>query len=322
MRAPASLLTLLLITACAEYPFRQQQKAPVVESEVAGPPAPSSLSIDQALTQKQKGNWAHAIKMLEEAQRNYPFNRDVDDALAELRTSWIEEKRLLEDRMLVIELTAVRSKMPLLDKLANGEPENDLYQSRRLFWRQYLRSRVNPLVGCGLYHRERDLWLSRKCFRLADSIAPSDRTSQLLQQVSEQIEQQDQATIDRKQQLADRRRERQLEELLQEAEKDMDRGAYGNALVKLDEASRQSPEDPRVKAMASEAQSTLSRQVESLVELGDRLYREEQIGPAVAVWETALELDPEQQGLKDKIDRASRVLEKLESIRSRSPDTK
>ena len=51
-------------------------------------------------------------------------------------------------------------------------------------------------------------------------------------------------------------------------------------------------------------QTTVSLQVESLVELGDRLYRDEQIGPAVAVWESALELDPDHEEISEKIDRA------------------
>ena len=135
------------------------------------------------------------------------------------------------------------------------------------------------------------------------------------------MEQSKQASIERKQERAERRRERQLKGLLQDAENDMARGAYSEALVKLDEAQRRAPEHPQVKELLAKVQTTLSLQVTSLMELGDRLYREEQIGPAVAVWETALELDPNHQGISEKIDRARRVLEKLESIRSRAGES-
>ena len=315
-----AVLLLLLLTACAQFPIQlSKQPQEEAEAEMAGPPAPSSLALDQAQQLKKKGNWVLAIQMLEEARNNYPGNQDVAEALAELQTSWNEEKRLLEDRMLVIELSALQSKMPLLEKLATGDPENELYQSRLRFWKQYLQSKVNPLIGCGLYHRKRDLWLSSKCLQLADGIMPTSRTKDLLADVAKKIEQQKQASIDRKQERADRRRARQLKGLLQDAEKDMARGAYSNALVKLDEAQRRAPDDPQVRELVEKVQTTVSLQVESLMELGDRLYREEQIGPAVAVWESALELDPDHEQISEKIDRARRVLEKLESIRSR-PD--
>ncbi len=320
VRALLALTTLLLLSACAELPFLQQQKT-TEQAEVTGPPAPTSLSIDQALNLKKRGNWADAIKTLEEAQRSYPGNRDVASALNELKASWKGEQRLLEDRMLVIEVAAVKAKLPLLDKLANGDPQNERYQSRRKFWKQYLQSRVNILFGCGLYHRKSDLWLASRCLKLADEIAPSARGKKLLQDIASEVEQSKQASIERKQERAERRRERKLKGLLQDAENDMARGAYSEALVKLDEAQRRAPEHPQVKELLAKVQTTLSLQVTSLMELGDRLYREEQIGPAVAVWETALELDPNHQGISEKIDRARRVLEKLESIRSRAGES-
>ena len=71
------------------------------------------------------------------------------------------------------------------------------------------------------------------------------------------------------------------------AERDMQRGEYPSALRKLDEALRQDPENRRVRELLSKAKSELDLQLKSLVKLGDNLYQEEQIGPAVKVWETA-----------------------------------
>jgi len=75
-----------------------------------------------------------------------------------------------------------------------------------------------------------------------------------------------------------------------------------------------------VRELLDEVQAALSQQVESLVKLGDRLYREEQIGPAIAVWEAALKLDPNEEGISEKIMRARKVMEKLQHIRSRESE--
>jgi tetratricopeptide (TPR) repeat protein len=48
---------------------------------------------------------------------------------------------------------------------------------------------------------------------------------------------------------------------------------------------------------------------------GNSLYRQERIAEAKAVWEKALRLDPDNRELKTHIERATRVLIKLQNLR-------
>lgn len=331
---------LLLLTSCAQLSaWKQRWETPpaggvdeTTSTQQTGDQQPveapaekkadsPTTVIKEAKQLRQEGDWSKAIKSLEEAGQDFPQNQQIQNALEELKAAWLKEKRLLDDRMLVIDTSSLTAKLPLLEQRSKGEPDNLLLKSRLLFWEKYLQTQVDPLVSCGVTHEGRYLWLARKCLQLADKIAPSPRITKLLEDIFGKIELRQQATSNREEKQEELERSRQVQGLLQEAERNMQRGEYRSALRKLDEALRQDPENPKVRELLSKAQSELDLQVKSLVKLGDSLYHNEQIGPAVKVWETALRLDPNQDEIKEKIDRARRVLEKLEAIRSRESPT-
>lgn len=334
-----ALALLSLLTSCAQLSDWKQRwetslEATVVgesntdEGEGAEEQQPEEASpevkadsptvvIDEAKQLREKGDWSQAIDILEQAGQDFPQNGEIHKALDELKASWQRERRLLDDRMLVIDTAALTAKLPLLELRSKGEPDNLLLKSRLLFWEKYLQSQVDPLVSCGISHEGRYLWLARKCLQLADKTAPSPHITKLLEEIFAKIELRQQVSSSKEDKEEELERVRQVQVLLENAERDMQRGEYPSALSKLDEALRQDPENSKVRELLSKAQSELDLQVKSLVKLGDSLYHNEQIGPAVKVWETALRLDPNQVEIKEKIDRARKVLEKLEEIRSR-----
>lgn len=312
-----AIALLFLVTSCSQLSVRKQESE--TPREVAAGETSSAEVIDVAKQLRDQGEWAPAIQTLEDAGRDFPQNQEIQTALQELKASWRMESRLLDDRMLVIDATSLTAKLPLLELRSKGEPENLSLKSRLLFWEKYLQSQVDPLISCGVTHEGKHLWLARVCLQLADEIAPSPLITRLLQENSGKIELRQQAISSQEEQEEELERAQQVQALLEEAERDMQRGEYPSALRKLDQALVQDPENRRALELKSKAQSKLDLKLKSLVKLGDSLYQEEQIGPAVKVWESALRLDPNQDGIKEKIDRARRVLEKLEAIRSREP---
>ena len=304
-----SVILLSLLSACTNLPVWDQQTKPA-------PRAPN-LVVAEARKLKQKGSWSQAIAMLKEANEKYPENQTIHAELKKLETAWRHEKRLLEDRILVTEMSSLRKKIPLLEKLSQGESNNVLYRSRLLFWQNYLQARVDSLVACGIYHAKTRPLLAKQCLDLADKVAPSEETKKLLNDIAQRMEKRKRVSKNRKAVQAARERKREVQKMLAEAEKANLQGAHRDALFILEEARRQDAENAEVRRQLSKTKTILNRKVESLVRLGDRLYSEEQIVPAVAIWETALKLDPHQREIGEKIDRAQRVLEKLEAIRSR-----
>jgi len=307
-----SAILLLLLNACGNLPVDTPPKG-------IDPPA-SNLAIGEAHKLKQKGNWHQAITLLEQASKKYPEDQVLRSELKRLEKAWELEERLLEDRILVAEMTATREKIKILEKLSQGEPDNFLYKTRLLFTRQHANSRADSLVACGRFHGEAHPRLAKLCLEQAMAIKPSEETGELLSGVNDRIRQNKRASVSRKANRDTQKRKREVTQLLADAEKAIDRGAYVDALSKLDKVIEEDPDNADAQRLLSETQTTLGKHVETLVRIGDQLYREEKIAPAVAIWEAALELDPDQQEVTEKIDRARRVLEKLEAIRSREQE--
>ncbi len=314
----------LAVASCALFTPTGGKQAPAPrEPAPVEPPVdritilPPSEVIRKAEELRKKGDWSEAIEALREATRQYPGHRELEAVTKRLETNWRNEKRRLEERILVTETDAMLKIIPMLEQLERGESDDYLLKSRLLFWRQFLQTKVDPLITCGLEEEKRDLWLARKCLRLAQRIAPSEQTRAQLDRVSKKINQVKQTLREKKERAEQQQQARRVENLLTEAQRDMERGALSSALLKLDEAIRQEPENLRVRELLDEVQTALGQQVQSLVKLGDRLYREQQIGPAVAVWEAALKLAPGDEGIGEKIMRARKVMEKLQHIRSR-----
>ena len=326
-----SLMLSVLLAACANIPVDEPPDGKI--SPLPGP------TIDEARALSKAGDWHQAITLLEKTSEQYPEDLWLRSELENLEQAWAVEKRLIEDRILVAEAASVGEKIALLEKLYQAEPNNVLYQSRLLFWRQYYLSREDSLIACGMHHGETHPQLAKLCLQLAVEIQPSAEAEKLLNDVDRRIKNQTLASFsrsekqtarieerkeeqtarieERKEEQTARNKVQEVEQLLAEAQKAIQRGAYADAMAKLDKAAKEDPDNPKVRQLRSETRSILDERINAMVRLGDQLYKEEKLVHAVAVWETALELDPNREEISGKIDRARRVMEKLEAIRSR-----
>ena len=84
------------------------------------------------------------------------------------------------------------------------------------------------------------------------------------------------------------------------------------AFVKIPAATSNSSE---VIALKDDLNEAVSRHVSGLVAKGDSLYRADNVHEALQHWNEALSLDPENQALQERIDRANRVLARLEELK-------
>jgi len=326
LKGLTAFLSLLLLTACGGLPVTDQR----LTGESRNEPATPYDAIIKTQQLNRQGKRVEALTILRGASRKFPENINIQSLLKKMEASWAIEKQLLQDRVLVIEVGGRLETVPMLEQLSMGDPGNYLLKSRLLFWKQYLHQEVDALLFCAEVEREIDISLARKCLEQANAIAPSEETSRQLAEINTRFEQRKQTTMARRQdrerleqasvaRVQKKKQVHQVEMLLLEAEQDMQQGSLASALMKLEEALKQDPENPRIRMLIVQVQPTLESRFEALMELGDRLYRDQQIGPAVAVWEAALKLKPDREQIAQKIDRARKVLENLEAIRSLQP---
>jgi len=72
----------------------------------------------------------------------------------------------------------------------------------------------------------------------------------------------------------------------------------------------------KVIAVQDELDSAVDRHVTRLIASGDALYRADNVNGAIKIWTEALQLDPENPELKERLDRARKVITRLEELKS------
>jgi tetratricopeptide (TPR) repeat protein len=78
-------------------------------------------------------------------------------------------------------------------------------------------------------------------------------------------------------------------------------------------------ESREVVAVRTRLDAAIRSRVREMTSEGDRQYRADNVNRAIRAWERALELDPENPELTERLERARKVLARLEELRSRQP---
>lgn len=300
------VLPLLFLVGCTMNQIRQQEerisKSPeVIIKEVEGLVA--------------GGHLAGAVKMLKSAMDIYPENRELEMKYRRLDVKWASYKRQLEDQILVIEADAIWKKIPVLEKLAQSDPDSYILETRLLFWKKLLESKEDNLISCAGYHLKKNLLLAKKCVELARKIDPGFAHKALIKEINHSLEVRKSL---RKSKLKEQKKQHrlvQIDQLLATAKKRLSSKDYAGGVRALDKLLKLAPKNPQAIKLHAEAKEARDLQVTELVRLGDRLYREEQIEQAVIIWEIATKLNPTKEDIANKINRALKVLDRLQEIR-------
>lgn len=302
------LLVLLLISGCADLQVRPEQ-------EPLEPPASSKEALTMADDLAQAGRWSEAIGVLEAAEREYPDDAAVARHRQTMLERWQRRERELEDQIMVGDAENRKHRISVLEQMSIAEPDNLLVTSRRIYWKEVMEGDLEPLVNCGEYHVNTNTPLARRCFRLASGIHATPAVEERLAAVSEQLRLSEQAAAERRLVAEKKERQRKAKVLLDEAKTAIESREYREALDILQKVEELQPENSEVTGLQEAAMSMLSPQVEALVKLGDHLYLDEQLTAAVATWQAALILRPEDEAIMARVDRANTVLNRLDALR-------
>lgn len=308
-------LPLLLLGACAS--LQPHQKTMTWK-----PPASSAEALTLADELVKAGRWSSAVNILEAASREFPGQPEIEARRDSLLERWQRQERKLEDLIMVGDAENQKNKISLLEKLSLAEPGNLIVTSRRIYWKEVLASQVESLTACGEFHVTTDTPLARRCFQLASGMVTTQDIEQRLAGISEQLRLSESIAAERRRVKQEKERQHRAKVLLAGAKTAIAARDYRRALDTLEKVAELQPENSEVPGLQEEAWSMISPQVEALVKLGDHLYLDEQLDAAVATWQAALTLKPDDEAILARIDRAKTVLNRLDALRRQqnSPD--
>ena len=159
-----------------------------------------------------------------------------------------------------------------------------------------------------------DLELAEQCFLLADELQPSQALQTTILDIQKQLaSKQKRATVT----ISERGRT-----LLASAKRKMKDGNLKDAIDLYKQIPARDQKHDSVAAFKQELDARIQKNVTQGIELGRKLYSQGEIKQALAVWNDLRELDPKNQHLISYINRAERVLNKLEQLQKEDTTVK
>ncbi|WP_078118909.1 tetratricopeptide repeat protein [Thiosocius teredinicola] len=296
-------------------------------SSKEGVDTPLPASAAESLTQAQQlarrdGRWADALAMLKEAKTAYPESAEIAKLYDDLASERDVIARQIRDQIMVSDAENFKSKIDLLDQLALVDADSLFATSRRLYWKEKLGDQEESLTACGEEHAKTQPVLARRCYALAVEIAGTPELKDRLAAVNATLRASENNAAKRRIAVEKQDRQARGKELLESARAAIEAREYRKALDILDKVAQLQPNNREVSGLQEKAWSMISPQVEALVKLGDHLYLDEQLNAAVATWQAALSLKPDDEDILARIERAKNVLSRLDELRKQQNSPK
>jgi len=341
-RLPA-LVLMLLLSGCSAFPVLQQANDADMDRWVAaqrygraidalearghGHPGPadrarlrqiraaaSAYDRDMAaevVRRRARGDWQGASELLDSALDHYPQGKRLLETQRLLRSQQKERLQQLEANLLIAKAEWLQRSVPVRSEIARTDPD-DLYAKwlatqSRLEQRETAQ-RLTDLGQSAL--RRQDLTLAARCLHLADQLHKSEDTTRALAQL---------ARLQRRETQHDQRaqameRAQKSQELIGKVRRAMGKDDLVKARRLMAQLGDIDADNPATTRLEQVLDTAINAKVDKLSSQGDRLYTRGRILEARDVWRSALELDPGNERLLSRVERAERVLEKLREL--------
>jgi tetratricopeptide (TPR) repeat protein len=268
-----------------------------------------------ALTQQTRGQWKEAFATVDQALQNYPKGPKLLKARTVLRQKQSKRLDQLETDLLFAKGEWLKRSAPLYQELAKTDPDDleTAWKAEQLEkQKRDSAARLLHLGNKALDHRRYKL--AHRALELADQLHSNRESKQALGQLHHVLDQQAEKKRVRARQAQTRQRNEQTRRLMTEVHQAIMNADLNRARDKLAELTALEGNDPQLDELAKALDQAIAAKVTELTAQGNTLYTRGKIRDAKRTWESALELDPGNQHLRSRIERAERVLNKLQKL--------
>lgn len=273
--------------------------------------------IAEARARQDEGDWKGALDAMDEALSRFPESTPLQQARTELKVA--QDKRLADldvDLMLargswLLQQRGVLEKRRALAgaNWTDGWKLNDINNEL---------ARLQPaLIEQGQHALKAGKHpVAERCFNLAQRIEPSPEAGQGLDAIRAARDKQQTAT--RKRQHTEQLRQVRHQYLvyLAATRKALKANDLITARDNLAAARAMDNTDPTFQKLDAKYQTRHRAQIEQWLNEGSSLYRRGRFREARDLWQKVVTLDPSNNLAQARLDRANRVIEKLERLRS------
>jgi tetratricopeptide (TPR) repeat protein len=282
-------------------------------------------TLEEAHAQKLNNDLSGALQTLDVALLNLPHSSHLNDYRRTLESERAARLQVTEQQRMISRARYLATELQLYETQSNLVSP-DLNQRWEYFRNQQEAATLSgELLECGRESLQRDdLETADKCLQSSQALDDSPEVRETLARLKRkqdaiQRSQVQQAQIKqvKKQKKLARTRKNLTQTLLSQTRQALD----DNDLVAARTSFRKIPDHnraaPEVVTVRTRLEESIGVRVAALIDQGDRLYRGDKVDEAIDTWDRALELDPENTGINERLERARKVLARLEELKTR-----
>ncbi|MBI1422831.1 MAG: hypothetical protein GC149_05130 [Gammaproteobacteria bacterium] len=301
----------------AKYPLLQKKRQQAIEEARRF----EQEKIATSLNEIEKGQWHDAEVTLTDALAKLPDSKALHATYQEFLRQRAQYLKSLYMQLSINKAEWLVKDRPIQQQLKRTLPEDKKTQAAMDDYGKDSQEIYQQMLECGNNAAATDdLELAQRCYQLAYKLQPDTKIKTTLANIQEKLERKHlppPQTHEKQPALSQLGRN-----LLDKSKKDLEAGHLKQAIDHYDRIPLADKRLAAVKAYGEEIKRRVRDNVSQGIELGRKLYSQGQVEQALAVWNKLRELDPDNENLLSHIDRAERVLEKVQQLRrEQSPDS-
>jgi len=271
-----------------------------------------------------EGKWAEALDTYDEALDRLPQSAVLKDGLAQLHHEQDEELERLELERLLAHGLWLKQTLPTYHAIARVDPRN---RNARQRLERKQQEATEIAAELALYGNkalaDNRLDTADKTLSLAADLSDAPAIAESLKKLRQQqtkVEAKARSEREKRrqrQQAAELARSQRITGLLNAYRKAYAKKNYPQARKELEALRRADRANPKWDKLANELEQATEREAERLFDRGVSAYSRGQFEQAASLWRQALVLKPEYKPAQENLERAERVLEKLQELKQK-----
>jgi tetratricopeptide (TPR) repeat protein len=281
-------------------------------------------TVAQARKELARGNWAAALDRYDAALERLPKSTVLRDGLAELHQEQSTAVAREELDLLIARARWLRDTLSDVEAIARIAPRDRDAQRRLADHREQIDAAARRLAGLGAAaFRAGDYRAAERALPLAVELSAAEEVKQPYAELKAWAgERQARKQAARDQRLKETQaREAAAKRRFQTAMKAyraaVDKGELRAALDLLGKLDEMAPDDAALAEERTRLSGALQEETLRLYETGVSLYSRGEFEQAVEVWRRATRLNPDHRETRENLERAERVIEKLQQLRDK-----
>ncbi len=277
--------------------------------------------------QLKQGDWAAALDQYDEALDKYPQSPVIKDGLVKLHQQQRADLEQLERKRLLMHGERLQEVLPVYQDIARTDPRSSDAQSRlkHILGEAARISRALAVIGNRAL-ADSDLDNADETLSLAYSLNKDPVIEESLKTLRQKQAAASKRKREKRQQLAKKaqqqrnKRERAIEGILRRYERAFSKKDFLSARAELAKIEKLDNKHHKLASMKENLQKAVDNRVTRLFESGVSAYSRGLFERAADNWREVLALDPDHQQARENLQRAEKVLLKIQKLKSKQQE--